>query len=160
MSEFGLLAPEDKRLRQPAEPWDFENDSKEALERLIGALRENIVREKAVGIAAPQIGVSKQVFMIQLTDPRRLPSLPRIPLTVFINPVILKFSRRTGYFIEGCLSVEEIQVRLRRPKWIWVSWQDQYGRRYTNKLSGIFARIFQHEYDHLQGILITDYLDF
>lgn len=160
MSEFNLLESGDERLRKPCEPWNFEKDSPEALAELIRSLRRNIIQENAVGIAAPQIGVMKQVFMVQLTDPSRLPSLPRIPLTIFINPVIQKFSRRTGYFIEGCLSVDEIQVRLRRPKWVRVSWQDQHGRRYSNKLSGVFARIFQHEFDHLQGILITDYLDF
>ncbi len=159
MAQYSLLKPEDERLRRPSEPWNFQEDSPEILDELIRSMREIIVREKAVGIAASQIGVQKQVFMVQLVDSNRSPTLPRIPLTVFINPTIEKVSRRTGYFVEGCLSVDDLQVRLRRPKWIRVSWQDRNGRSFSNKLSGVFARIFLHEYDHLHGILITDYLD-
>jgi len=154
-----ILSEGDERLRQESVPWDFSKDSSASLKSLIVQMKQLMQVGEGVGLSAPQVGINKQIFIIGVQDNKRYPGLPNIPLKVFVNPKILRTSRRTGYFVEGCLSVAGMRVGLRRPKWVWVSWQDSSGRHFTNKLSGIQARIFLHEFDHLRGILISDYLE-
>jgi peptide deformylase len=154
-----ILDEGDARLRKESDPWDFSASSDESLTSLLSQMKRLMQVGEGVGLSAPQVGINKQVFIVRVQDSRRYPSLPSVPFRVFINPKILRVSRRTGYFVEGCLSVVGIRVGLRRSKWVWVSWQDSSGRRYSSKLSGVLARIFLHEFDHLRGVLISDYLD-
>ncbi|MBY0538033.1 peptide deformylase [Patescibacteria group bacterium] len=106
----------------------------------------------AVAIAAPQIGISKRIFLIedQSKDRDALPSL------VAINPVIVKFSKKTHEVGEGCLSIPEYYGIVRRSTNVTLRAQDETGKWYERGAGSLLAQIIQHEYDHLDGILFTD----
>jgi len=106
----------------------------------------------AVAIAAPQIGVSKRVFMIedQSKDRDALPSM------IAINPQIVKFSKKTHEVGEGCLSIPEYYGLVRRSTNVTLRYQDETGKWNERGAGNLLAQIIQHEYDHLDGILFTD----
>jgi peptide deformylase len=106
----------------------------------------------AVAIAAPQIGVSKRMFLVedQSDEPNRLPSL------VAINPTILKRSKKTHELSEGCLSVPENYGIVKRHTNITFKAQDENGQWYERGTGGLLAQIIQHECDHLDGTLFVD----
>ncbi len=106
----------------------------------------------AVAIAAPQIGVSKRVFLIedQSKDRESLPSL------VAINPQIVKWSKKTHVVGEGCLSVPDKYGEVRRHQNVTMRALDEHGKPYERGAGSLLAQIFQHEIDHLDGILFID----
>jgi len=106
----------------------------------------------AVAIAAPQIGVSKRVFLIedQSKDRESLPSI------IAINPQIVKVSKKTHVVGEGCLSVPDRYGEVRRHMNVTMRAQDEHGTVYERGAGGLLAQIFQHENDHLDGILFVD----
>lgn len=106
----------------------------------------------AVAIAAPQIGVSKRIFIIedQSTDRDALPSF------VAINPQIVKSSKKTHEVGEGCLSVPDYYGLVKRHKNVTLRATDEHGQPFERGAGGLLAQIIQHEYDHLDGILFTD----
>lgn len=106
----------------------------------------------AVAIAAPQIGVSKRIFMIedQSKDRDALPSL------VAINPKLVKLSKKTHLVGEGCLSVPDRYGLVRRSRNVTMRALDEEGEEYERGAGGLLAQIMQHENNHLDGILFTD----
>ena len=106
----------------------------------------------AVAIAAPQIGVSKRIFLIedQSDDRDSLPSF------VAINPTIVKSSKKTHLVGEGCLSIPEYYGEVVRHKNVTLRATDEHGIEFERGAGGILAQIIQHENDHLDGILFTD----
>jgi len=106
----------------------------------------------AVAIAAPQIGVSKRLFIVedQSTDRDALPSF------VAINPEIIKTSKKTHIVGEGCLSVPDTYGEVRRHKNVTMRALDEQGEAYERGAGGLLAQIIQHEHNHLDGILFTD----
>lgn len=106
----------------------------------------------AVAIAAPQIGVSKRIFIVedQSKEPDRLPSF------VAINPEILKRSKKTNELSEGCLSVPDNYGIVKRHTNVTFKAQDENGEWYERGTGGLLAQIIQHECDHLDGTLFTD----
>lgn len=106
----------------------------------------------AIAIAAPQIGVSKRVFLIddQSSERESLPSL------VAINPKIIKVSKKTHVVGEGCLSIPEYYGEVRRHTNVTMKALDENGKKYERGAGGLLAQILQHEYDHLDGILFID----
>jgi peptide deformylase len=106
----------------------------------------------AVAIAAPQIGVSKRLFIIedQSKDRDGLPSL------IAINPKIVKTSKKTHIVGEGCLSLPDFYGEVKRHTNVTMRAQDENGVTYERGAGGLLAQIIQHEYDHLDGILFTD----
>lgn len=153
-----ILKAGSPQLHEVSTPWDFSDKNKESLDQLLQKLKLVMREECGIGLSAPQIGVQKRIFVMEVKSSDRYINLPKVPFQVFINPVILKYEKRTCDFMEGCLSVDDFRIIINRPRGLWVRWQDQSGRFYKQKLSGIRARIFQHEFDHLDGILISDYL--
>jgi peptide deformylase len=109
-----------------------------------------------VGIAAPQLGIAQQLMIVASRPTPRYPQAPEMPPTVMINPQILDRSRSTEKGWEGCLSVPGLRGLVPRHTAITVSYQDRTGNTQQQDLSGFIARVFQHEYDHLQGILFVD----
>ena len=127
--------------------------------RVQGFIREMIqtMREyDGVGIAAPQVHVSLQVVVIEVSRNPRYPSAPRVPLTVLINPQVRPVSRRQVLDWEGCLSVEGFRGRV--PRWhsVEVEAYNGQGKPLRFRASGFFARVIQHEWDHLQGKVFLD----
>jgi len=111
---------------------------------------------KGIGLAGTQVNILKRVFVID-TSP-----LSEDDITiekyekVFINPVILERDNDDVIFREGCLSIPDIFEEVKRPSKIWVRYNDLSFNIIEEEMTGIVARIFQHEYDHLEGILFID----
>lgn len=115
---------------------------------LIAALFETMESHKGVGLAAPQVGINEQIFVVDTGK----------DVFAVINPKIIKAGGGSEEMEEGCLSIPYVQVNISRARTIEVEFTDENGRKVRAKLSGLAARAFQHEYDHLQGKLIIDYL--
>lgn len=108
-----------------------------------------------VAIAAPQIGVSLRIFLVHDTSATRDPR-EALPDIVAINPTIIKRSQQTQAVGEGCLSIPERYGAVLRAKKVTLRAFDEHGNEYTRGATGLLAQIFQHEVDHLDGILFTD----
>lgn len=106
----------------------------------------------AVAIAAPQIGVSKRIFLVEDQSDER----DSLPSFVAVNPRIVKVSRRTHLVGEGCLSVPNRYGEVRRHKNVVLRALDEHGNEFERGAGGLLAQIIQHENDHLDGILFTD----
>ncbi len=106
----------------------------------------------AVAIAAPQIGVSKRLFIIEDQSKDR----DALPCLVAINPQILKVSKKTHIVGEGCLSLPDLYGEVRRHKNVTMRATDETGAEYTRGAGGLLAQIIQHENNHLDGILFPD----
>lgn len=104
--------------------------------------------EIGVGLAAPQIGVDKRIFILK--DPKKNRYF------VFINPKILKLSAETRLMPEGCLSVRDYWGKVKRAGKVSVRAYDEQGRMFEKNFAGLFAQIIQHEADHLNGVLFVD----
>ena len=119
------------------------------------AMVDTMERESGVGLAAPQVGLEKRLLIaLQMTDPDDSDASPM----AMVNPEILSRSRETWIFEEGCLSIPGIRGDVTRPDRIEVRYQDVYGTSHTLTAEGMFARVLQHEIDHLDGRLFVDYL--
>jgi peptide deformylase len=114
---------------------------------LIAAMFETMVACKGVGLAAPQVGINEQIFVVDTGK----------EIFAAINPKIIKVTG-TEVMEEGCLSIPRVLVDVKRAKNVWVEFTDQENRQVRAQLNGLVARVFLHEYDHLQGKLIFDYL--
>jgi len=99
------------------------------------------------GLAAPQVGIEQQIFIADAGDG---------PFAI-INPEIVKKSKEEAVMEEGCLSLPKIRINIKRPAEIQVRYLDESGRKVDRVLTGLLARIFQHESDHLFGRMLVDY---
>ncbi len=127
--------------------------------QLIATLQDTLATTQGVGIAAPQIGVSKQVIIIASRPTLRYPSAPLMEPTVMINPAFQPLSDTKEKDWEGCLSIPGIRALVPRYKEIGISYTDQQGEFVTTRLEGFVARVFQHEFDHLEGVVYLDRVD-
>lgn len=133
------------------------------LERLIREMKRTLKDQDGVGLAAPQINESLSVFVIpdDLAPEVRTPSAPLSflkPLrpTVFINPEITYYSKEKEIIEEGCLSIKGIFKPTARSLVIKIKALDRRGRKISITAKGLLARVFQHETDHLNGILFIE----
>ncbi len=127
----------------PVETFDAE------LLELVEKMFDTMILGKGVGLAAPQVGLNKKLFVMQIDgEPRR----------VFINPQIVETSLELSKFEEGCLSIPGVYADLERPEMVRIQAWNERGRRFTLEADGFLARVIQHEMDHLNGILFTDRL--
>ena len=110
-----------------------------------------------VAIAAPQIGLSKRMFLID--DQSSGKDRDRVPSLVAINPQIKKFSKKSHLVEEGCLSVPELYGAVRRSTNVTMTALDETGRSYERGAGGLLAQIIQHEVDHLDGTLFNERAD-
>ena len=157
-----IVAYGDPVLRKVAVAIDAEFPD---LEKLINNMKETMYNASGVGLAAPQIGKAIRLFLIDaspfaedddLSEEERtlLKSFNR----VFINPEILEEEGEEWLFNEGCLSIPEVREDVSRQPKITIEYQDENFTIHTETLEGLAARVFQHEYDHIEGILFTDKL--
>lgn len=123
--------------------------------QLIQHLRDTQKAAGGVGIAAPQIGVNKRVIVIEYYQHEitRYSDTGDCDFTVIINPELTIIGDEVSVFNEGCLSVRGFRGRVTRPKSIGYKYYDEFGVPQQGCDSGFFARVLQHEYDHLEGIL-------
>lgn len=119
---------------------------------------------QGVGLAAPQIGVSKQIIVLEVNNNQRYPEAKTIELDVLINPEIIEFSGQISVGWEGCLSVPGLRGKVARDHKITYQAYDEKGNRQIKTVEGFYARIIQHEIDHLNGVLyperISDFNNF
>ena len=142
-----VLTVGEEVLRQKTEKIDSFGPE---LRLLAEAMIETMHEEDGIGLAAPQIGVSKRLFVVHLSGEE-----PR----VFVNPEIIGTSHELSSYEEGCLSVPGVYAEVTRPKEITLQAQTLEGKSYTLEADGMLARVIQHEYDHLKGVLFVDRLD-
>lgn len=126
------------------------------LGRVVDEMLLSMQQAQGVGIAAPQVHLSLALFIMASRPNERYPDAPYIAPTVVINPHILDYSQQMEPGEEGCLSIQERRFLISRHTWVRVKYQDLDGQWHAQKLSGFIARIFQHEYDHLQGITLFE----
>ncbi|MCP4457084.1 MAG: peptide deformylase [Cytophagales bacterium] len=127
------------------------------IEQVISDLFETMDEANGVGLAAPQIGMSIRLFILD-TTPMVEDDQEEGTRKVFINPEILEESGEEWAFEEGCLSVPGIREDVVRLDTIKIKYQDEEWNWHEEVLEGMAARVIQHEYDHLEGKLFTDYL--
>ena len=151
MRSLGLRIYGDDVLRAEAE--DVEEFGEE-LEKFVREMVETMVVEEGVGLAAPQVGVSRRIAVVN-PDPMN----PDMLITL-INPRILSCGGETECIEEGCLSVPGVRGKVERPIEIEVEFQDTSGEKHCIRVDGLVSRIMQHEIDHLDGVLFTDRLSF
>ncbi len=146
-----LNAFPDQILRQPAQPVKkFDEELKTLVDDMIETMRD----APGVGLAAPQIGISKRVIVVEFGNEED-ESIPK-QLYVVINPEIVRKSEDQIVGIEGCLSVPGLVGEVDRSQIVTVSGQDVHGEKIKIRAQGWLARIFQHEIDHINGVLYTD----
>lgn len=142
------LPNENEKLRQKSnEVISFDA----VLSKLIDDLSETLVAQTdpiGLGLSAPQIGILKRVFVARV----------RNKVKAFVNPVILKLSKKEVAYLEGCFSVPELYGHVVRPAEVDLQSQDKQGKTSKAHYKGLPARIIQHEIDHLNGTLFIDHL--
>jgi peptide deformylase len=131
------------------------------LKQLAGDMLETMRHYNGVGLAGPQIGVMQRIFVAEIPEPDddEGESHPQSgEVYTLVNPKIIKSSAETEPAEEGCLSIPGWQGIVERPAWVQIQAQDVTGRRIKLKVDALLARIFQHEMDHLDGVLFTDHI--
>ena len=137
--DLQLVKETDEILRQEAHPWCFINDGdpNELVRHMIKLMMEN----NGIGLAAPQVGLNKRIFVMGNKD----------RLYACINPEILS-AEGNVMDIEGCLSFPDLWLRVRRAETVKVKYTNAVGETIETEFTGLIARVFQHELDHLNGV--------
>ncbi|MGI9271836.1 MAG: peptide deformylase [Woeseiaceae bacterium] len=151
-----ILRIGDPRLREVAAPVDA-FDTPE-LHELIEDMFDTMHAADGAGLAATQIGELKRVMIFGVEENPRYPEVDAVPTTVLVNPEFSVVSDEIDGFWEGCLSVPGMRGYVERRARIKYTGFDQFGMLIEREAEGFHAVVFQHEYDHLDGILYTDRL--
>jgi peptide deformylase len=138
----------DRVLRQPAKRISKVD---EEIRQLIREMLQTMYSKDGIGLAAPQVGVHKQLIVIDI-DPEN----PANPPLVLINPTIKKVSRDLCVAQEGCLSIPGVYLDVKRPEVVEISYKDENGRPQSLKAGDLLGRCIQHEIDHLNGVVFVD----
>lgn len=141
-------------LRKVAEPVDL-ND-KEGIKTLVADLKETLKASEGCGLAAPQIGISKRVCIVDGDEVAETYDYLKGFKRTFINPVIIAESEKKCEYSEGCLSVPGIYADVVRPSEITVEYYDENLQKQTETFDKFGCRMIQHELSHLDGVLFTD----
>ncbi|MGA7954766.1 MAG: peptide deformylase [Gloeobacterales cyanobacterium] len=141
----------DRILRQNSKNVTSINDEIRSIAR---KMLQTMYSYDGIGLAAPQAGINKRIIVID-TDPEEAAN----PSFVMINPQIHELSKDLEVGQEGCLSVPKVFGDVQRSAQLIVSFKDIYGKPQRLKASGLFARVIQHEIDHLDGVLFVDRVD-
>jgi peptide deformylase len=132
-----------RRKSEPVEKFDAE------LCNLLNDMRETLINAKGAGLAAPQVGVNKRIFLVDTEE---------TGIIEFINPVVLGTSG-SQYGVEGCLSVKGKWGDVKRPRKITIEAYDRYGKKFKIVGRDFLAKAMSHENDHLEGIIYVDKAD-
>lgn len=138
-------------LRQTTK--EIEENSEE-LKTLIADMYETMEASNGIGLAAPQIGESLRLFLVDATALEDVE--PAGFKQTFINPIIEEEWDEPWEFEEGCLSIPTVRELVKRPAKLRITYQDENFKSFTKDFDGMIARIIQHEYDHVEGVLFTD----
>ncbi len=130
----------------------------EWLRQLAQAMHTTMLEQNGVGIAAPQVYISKRIIIVASRSNSRYPDAPEMEAVVMVNPEILEFSRETCMGEEGCLSVSDVRGTVERAETVKLRYLTLEGEPVETIYKGFPARIIQHEIDHLNGILFVERL--
>lgn len=134
-------------LRKPTLPYKIGTDVSETIQDLF----DTMYNAGGAGLAGPQINIPERIFVV---DP------PYVDFKrVFINPTILTLSGKSMFMDEGCLSIPNLEGKVVRPGTVEIEWYDEKWEYHKETFEGIKARVIQHEYDHLDGVLWLDRID-
>ncbi len=152
VTELGnpILREKAKEVSDPAD---------DQIQKLIDDILVTVVDANGVGLSAPQVDSSLRIFVMASYPNPRYPDAPEIDPYEVINPEIIAKSEEMEEDWEGCLSIPGIRGRVSRHKEIEVKYSDRYGKEKSEILNDFLARIFQHEFDHLEGIVFLDRLE-
>jgi peptide deformylase len=128
------------------------------IQSIISNMYETMYNAKGVGLAAPQVGLSICLFIIDTKEMEEEKNKENAVKQTFINPEIIEFAGKNTVFSEGCLSVPEIHEDVIRKSKIIVRYQDENFVEHIGTFDGMPARVIQHEYDHLLGKTFVEYL--
>ncbi|MBI9102984.1 MAG: peptide deformylase [Spirochaetales bacterium] len=126
------------------------SDIDEKIESFAHAMIESMIESDGIGLAGPQVNFPKRIFVTKA---------PGDEARIFINPEIIQTSMDVGGYEEGCLSVPGVYAEVMRPLSITIQAWNEKGKPFRLDADGILARVIQHEYDHLKGVLFIDHLN-
>jgi peptide deformylase len=157
MSVLPILRVGDPRLREPARVVAEEELRSEEFQRFVDDMVDTMRAANGAGLAALQVGDGRRVAVVEVRPGNpRYPYKPPIPLTVMVNPVVEPVGDETFAVNEGCLSVPDLRGTLDRFVTVRVRYLDRDGREHDEVRRGVSAGTFQHEADHLDGVLFLD----
>lgn len=139
-----LVNSDDPVLRTKTQ--DYEESEIADLSNLISNMFETLEKNLGVGLAAPQVGISRSMFVISIDGLKK----------VFINPAVVTASDGMIMAEEGCLSLPGLRLKVKRPASVTATWFDENGERQISDMEGLWARAWLHEFDHLHGVMIDD----
>jgi len=142
--KLNLVEPTDEVMNKSPQRFNFDTDGESAF-GVANVLFERMKQLGGVGLSANQVGLDMSVFVMGLGE---------LKIAVF-NPIIIKYSKEEELFNEGCLSYPGIMLAINRPTKITATYQDETGKFIEQEFNGLTARIFQHEYDHMNGTDFT-----
>ena|SRR3989338_2730180 len=143
-------------LRTPSEAVPKDAITSPEMQRFLDDMVDTMREYEGVGLAAPQVHVAKQIAVIEVAGNRRYPGEGPVPLTVLINPKILNSAKKQLVDWEGCLSVNDFRGRVPRAESLEVEAYNRKGEKVRFRAQGFFARVIQHECDHLVGKVFLD----
>jgi peptide deformylase len=152
---FDILTVGHPILRQKAEKVSDLREVGPLCEVMVGTMRAS----KGVGLAAPQIGKSISIIVVEIPKNELLPNRPVSPLFIMINPEIANFSNEKEYDWESCLSIPGLKGRVPRSRSVTVQYTSLDGCHHENLFDGFLARLIQHECDHLLGIMFLERME-
>ena len=156
---------EEKFLRLKVADFDFDKFGKKEISELLKTMRGIMIEARGIGLSANQLGLDLKFFVAQISDkPLKrdennksiMPSLDEMEFYAIFNPEIVKFSKEKILTEEGCLSVPGVYGLVERSAKITIVGRDENDKKIKIKASSILARVFQHEFDHLNGVLFID----
>jgi peptide deformylase len=146
MAILRILEVPNPILKRPAAPVERIDDE---VRHLMEDMLETMYAAPGIGLAAPQVGVSKRIVVIDISETKNAP-------LKLVNPQLIWASERLVAAEEGCLSLPEQYAEVKRPEAVEVAYLDEHGEARTLRAEGLLARCLQHELDHLDGILFID----
>lgn len=152
---YPIRAYGDPVLRKECEEVSSDN---EKLKDIISNMFETMDASRGVGLAAPQVGINLRMFMIDSTHFEKDDLDFKGRRQVFINPEIIEETGEEWAFEEGCLSIPDVREDVSRNAQVKLSYQDENFKDKTEIFDGMTARVIQHEYDHIEGVLFIDHI--
>ncbi len=147
-------------LRKEAKPFTEEEIISEETKVLLEDMWDSLEEAGGIGLAAPQIGVSKKLAVIKLSEESdRYPDMETSEAYVIFNPIINVIDRELQGFWEGCLSVPGLRGYVERPRKVRIDFLDENAKERTIEVEDFLATVFQHELDHLIGKLYVDRME-
>ena len=147
-------------LREEAKPFTFEEILSEDTEILLKDMWDSLEEAGGIGLAAPQIGISKQLAIIKLSEESdRYPDMETSEAYIIFNPKITVLDKEKQGFWEGCLSVPGLRGYVERPRKVKIDFLDENAKERTIEAEDFLATVFRHELDHLIGMLYVDRME-